>query len=279
MEYVDGAPIDDFANSNDLSLTDRLGLFLRVCEAVSHAHSHLVIPRDLKPSNILVTRDATPKLLDFGIAKLLTQDEAKDTQTRQLALTPDYASPEQLRGEKLTTATDIYSLGVILYELLTGAKPYNTDSHNVVEVVRVVCETEPAWPSRAWQDTETRGPGDTEKNRQISTDGTAPRTLSVSPSQLKGDLDSIILKALRKEPERRYSSVEQFAEDIRRHRAGLPVLASPDTWGYRVSKFARRNRVGVAAVALWTEMSEAGSLGEFYSGRPSEVSRHLTPCR
>jgi serine/threonine protein kinase len=246
LEYVEGETIIDYADRENLNLEERLTLFRQVCVAVSFAHSNLVIHRDLKPSNILVTKDGKVKLLDFGIAKVLKSDtDDATTATQMHVFTPEYASPEQVRGEKLTTATDVYSLGVNLYELLTGSRPYETDSKNIGEIIKAVCETEPVRPS-AWRDTETRRRGDTEKNRSLTA---SPRRF-IPASQLKGDLDNIILKALRKEPERRYSSVEQFSEDIRRQLEGLPVTASKDTWNYRASKFIQRNRISVAAAAL-----------------------------
>ncbi|HRH40900.1 MAG TPA: protein kinase, partial [Pyrinomonadaceae bacterium] len=245
MEYVEGVPLIEFAEQQDLNLKERLDLFREVCSAVLFAHQNLVIHRDLKPSNILINKEGKAKLLDFGIAKLLKSESENQTATQHFAFTPEYASPEQVRGEKLSTATDIYSLGVILYELLTGVRPFKTESKNISEIIKAVCETEPVRPS-AWQDTGTPRHRDTETNQTLTASPHRP----VPASQLKGDLDNIILKALRKEPERRYSSVEQFSEDIRRHQTGLPVTASKDTWSYRTSKFMQRNRIGVAAAAL-----------------------------
>lgn len=245
MEYVDGISIIDYANSNGLNLNERLGLFREVCSAVSFAHQNLVIHRDLKPSNILIGNDSYVKLLDFGIAKLLRSDEDQQTATQNFVFTPEYASPEQVRGEQLTTSTDIYSLGVILYELLSGHRPYQTASKNFSEIIKAVCETEPERPSSVVLRSSTISQNSTAENKPNTRTNS-----SISIPQLRGDLDNIILKALRKEPERRYSSVEQFSEDIRRHMAGLPVTATPDTWAYRATKFTRRNRVGVAAVAL-----------------------------
>lgn len=247
MEYVEGATILEYADAENLDLEARLKLFRKVCAVVSFAHQNLVIHRDLKPSNILVAKDGKVKLLDFGIAKLLKSDETNQTATQMHVFTPEYASPEQVRDEKLTTATDIYSLGVILYELLTGNRPYKTDSQNISEIIKSVCETKPVRPSSF-----VSRPLQIDKN--LTSFNKGQRT---NPKSLKGDLDNIILKSLRKEPERRYSSVEQFSEDIRRHLAGLPVSASADTWTYYTVKLIRRNRltVGAAAIVLITLLS------------------------
>jgi len=241
MEYVDGLPIDEYCKTRRLSTGDRLTLFRLVCGAVQYAHQNLVVHRDLKPSNILVTADGTPKVVDFGIAKLLNPEAAAQTvltQPQMRPMTLDYASPEQFRGHPITTATDIYSLGVVLYELLTGQHPYDLRQRSPVEIERIISEVEPDKPSAAVRQTE---PGESGV-----TDDVPPQPAS---RRLHGDLDNIVLMALRKEPQRRYASVEQLSEDIRRHLEGLPVIARTPTLRYRSSKFVRRHKVGVAAVA------------------------------
>ncbi|HEX8367993.1 MAG TPA: serine/threonine-protein kinase [Pyrinomonadaceae bacterium] len=248
MEYVEGLPIDDFCDAHNLDLQERLQIFRVVCETVTFAHRNLIVHRDLKPSNILVTADAVPKLLDFGISKLLTPEfeaENAHTVTKLGAMTPEYASPEQLRGLSVTTATDVYSLGVILYELLTARRPFEFRKHSAEEIIRAVGETEPERPSSVvnFQSPESENIG-TRRNKRPTTNN-GRRTKS-----LKGDLDNIVLKALKKEPNRRYSSVEQFSEDIRRHLSNLPVLARPDTLSYRATKFINRNRLAVFAGLL-----------------------------
>ena len=243
MEYVEGEPIIKYASASQLITTERLKLFRTVCSAVQYAHQNLVIHRDLKPSNILVTKDCEPKLLDFGIAKLLQADtdaEMELTDTAVRVMTPEYASPEQIRGERITTSSDVYSLGVLLYELLVGQRPYRVKSRQPEELAKAICEQQPEKPSVA----VTRGRGDGETRSQPNSQ------LAIGNRQLRGDLDNIVLMALRKEPQRRYASAEQFSEDIRRHLEGLPVIACKATLSYRASKFIRRNKIGVAAAAL-----------------------------
>jgi len=250
MEYVEGVDLIRFCGQTDLSVSEKLKIFRKVCEAVSYAHSRLVVHRDLKPSNILVNQKGEPKLLDFGISKLLSDAQTADkgTVTSFGMLTPNYASLEQFRGETVSTLTDVYSLGVILYELLTGNLPYDVGNKRFDEVARVVCETEPERPSsvvgKPWS------PGKETEQIPVITDKNAsanPKPKIQNPKFLKGDLDNIILKALRKEPARRYQSVEQFSEDIRRHLEGLTVTARPSTFTYRAEKFVKRNFATVAA--------------------------------
>ncbi len=253
MEYIDGRPIDEYCDSRRLSITQRLELFRAVCAAVDAAHRALIVHCDLKPSNILVTSGGVPKLLDFGIARIVqleTPDGAERTTTVPLTLmTPDYASPEQIRGAAVSTSSDVYSLGVILYELLTGRRPFRLKTRVRFELERIVCEQEPPRPSVVVEGGKATA--------QLCHDRQS------SPARwhrrLLGDLDTILLRALRKEPDRRYSSVEQFSEDIRRHLAGLPVIARNDTLMYLASKFIRR-RKGVVIAATLVLLSLLGGL-------------------
>jgi eukaryotic-like serine/threonine-protein kinase len=234
MEYVEGLSIDEYCNAHALSVVARLKLFREVCAAVSYAHRHLVIHRDIKRSNILITAEGVPKLLDFGIAKILKHgDEPLATMTGMRLMTPECASPEQVRGQPVTTASDVYSLGLVLYELLCGCSPYQFTNQSPPEMARVITETEPKRPSTA-----------------IARRDGSSKSQIPNPKMLRGDLDNIVLMALRKEPERRYQSVEQFSEDIRRHLEERPVLARKDTMGYRAAKFARRNKTALAAAAI-----------------------------
>ena len=232
MDYVDGIPIDAYAAALDRRAV--LELFLDVCDAVSYAHRSLVVHRDLKPSNILVDRQGRPKLLDFGIAKILDttlKHSQERTATALQALTPQFASPEQVRGEAITTATDVYSLGMVLYRIVTGRLPYAFPSLTPAAIAQTVCEAVPA------------------------------------PSQLSGDLDNILMMALRKEPERRYRSVQEFADDIQRALSDRPVLARPDTIRYRAAKFIQRHRFSAGAAALTLVAIVAGSSAAVYQGR------------
>jgi serine/threonine protein kinase/tetratricopeptide (TPR) repeat protein len=249
MEYIEGQTINQYCETRQLPTAERLVLFRMVCSAVQYAHSNLVVHRDIKPANVLVTAEGLPKLLDFGVAKLLNPELSGEPLTATgLALTPEYASPEQARGETITTASDVYSLGVLLYELLTRQRPYRLKSREVLEVLRAVCEEEPQKPSTAVARTEDAAVTDI-MPRTTGSGGQSPVMLEKLRRRLRGDLDNIMM-ALRKEPQRRYSSVEALSEDIRRHLAGLPVMASVPTLRYRSGKFIRRHKAAVAFAAL-----------------------------
>mgnify|MGYP002623180205 CR=1 FL=1 len=262
LEHVDGQPIDEYADGHELDVEARLDLFRDVCRALVYAHANLVVHRDLKPDNILVTAEGRVKLLDFGIAKVLADDEeaAPRTRTAMWALTPSYASPEQVRGEPVGTASDVYSLGVILYELLTGVRPYEIDGRSPTAVEQAVCASEPERPSTRVARDATQTPESAEAvGRKRASDPARLRR------RLSGDLDVICMKALRKEPERRYASVDALLDDVTRHLEGRTVHARPATLGYRLGKAVRRNRwaVGAAAAVLLT----SSTLVAFYTAR------------
>jgi hypothetical protein len=241
---VEGRPIDRFCADDGLSLRERLRIFVQVCAAVEYAHQHLVIHRDIKPGNILVTGDGTPKLLDFGIAKLLDSETGleRSTYTTMRVMTPESASPEQLEGKPVTVAADVYALGVLLYRLAAGRSPYgDTPALAGADLIRVVCERVPDRPGVH-----------------------AP----VPP-----DVDMIVMKSLRKEPGRRYASVAQLSEDVRRFLDGRPVLASPDSFRYRAGKFVSRHRVGVSAAAALVVAITAGVAATVWQARVANRER------
>jgi len=253
MEYIDGEPIDTYCDRRCLTIEARLKLFQAVCAAVHRAHQNLIVHRDLKPSNILVTAEGTPKLLDFGIAKWLDDRQTMHTVAVTHAdfrvMTPDHASPEQIRGEPITTASDIYVLGVLLHELLCGFKPFSVRGLRFAELERAICEDDAPSPSAAIG--MARDSGHSSIEQLAAQRGATPARLQ---RQLRGDLDNIVAMAMRKEPERRYSSVEQLNADIDRLQRGLPVIARPDSWSYRSGKFIKRHGaalgLGAAFLAL-----------------------------
>lgn len=257
MEFVEGEPIDRWCDARTLPLDGRFELFGHVCDAVQYAHRHLVVHRDLKPGNILVTADGQVKLLDFGIARLLdsTGSAADTTLTDLHAMTPEYAAPEQVRGGAVSTGTDVYALGVLLYALLTGRRPHDLRGRTPAEVERIVCDTTPATPSTLF------GPGgDTGDMRtRAAARGSTPERLHRA---LRGDLDLIVQKALRKEPEERYRSVAALHEDIERFRAGRPIHARPPSAGYRLRRFVRRRRGPVAVAAVLVAVLIGGAFRE-----------------
>ncbi|MGH7507297.1 MAG: serine/threonine-protein kinase, partial [Longimicrobiales bacterium] len=267
MELIDGSPITTYCDERGLVIEQRLRLFRAAAEAVACAHRNLVVHRDLKPSNVLVTVDGQVKLLDFGIAKMLEEPEDARALTRSglYMLTPEYAAPEQVRGGTITTATDVYMLGALLYELLSGHRAHRFDHHTPAELERVICEQDPVPPSTAVIAGSARGAGPAR-----GTTSGADRRQTVTRRlrrRLHGDLDNIVMKALRKEPDRRYPSVDAMIDDIGRYESGRPVLARRDSFGYRSSKFIRRNRAAVAAAGFVVVSLLAGMTTTTYQAR------------
>lgn len=244
MDFVEGERIDAYCDTRELTVPERLRLFCTACEAIQYAHTKDVIHRDLKPSNILITRDGSVKLLDFGIAKVLRQSGAEGTlmtQSGAALMTIEYASPEQIQGDTIRPQSDVYSLGVLLYELLTGRRPYRTEGQLMHVIARAICEEEPMAPSRAVLDpgAEHAYTDPEAQTQEYLSTSVSTRRVDLS-RRLAGDLDSILLKALRKEPQWRYVSPAEFCDDIRRHLAGTRVLARDDTFRYRVERIVRR---------------------------------------
>ncbi|PEN11071.1 hypothetical protein CRI94_16755 [Longibacter salinarum] len=280
MEYVEGRPITTYCDENELSINERIDLFQTVAQAVQHAHQNLIVHRDLKPNNILVTPDGTVKLLDFGIAKVLDSSAHHDrmnlpsTRTGFHLMTPEYAAPEQVKGESITTATDVYALGVLLYELLTGHRPYQLQQRSPYEIVQAVCEADPTRPSTVVLETKEVGPPSS--GEQITPDDVSSRR-NLEPAELRrrlrGDLDAIILRALRKAPADRYRTADALAEDLHRFRNSQPVEARTGTLRYRVEKLIQRNRSAVIASGLGVLLLIGYALTVTYQARQIAAER------
>ena len=263
MEYIDGRPLTQWCDENRLSIRERLPLFQQVAAAVQSAHQALVVHRDLKPGNILVTSDGRVKLLDFGIARLLPQESGSDslpsTMSTVRSFTPDYAAPEQVRGDKAGTGVDIYALGVVLFELLTGQRPFQVSAQRLSEIERVICETPAPAPSTRISESRPEQLGE--------------RSVARVRSQISGDLDSIVMMALRKEPSRRYGSAELMSRDVSAYLKGHPVSGRPDGLGYRMQKFVRRRKLETAAIGIATVSLVAGLIGVTIQARRAEAQR------
>ena len=283
MEFVEGIPITKYCDQLKFNIEERLQLFRKICDAVSYIHQNSIIHRDLKPSNILVTDDGAPKLLDFGIARILMPQglltTVEQTATGVQLFTPQYASPEQVRGERGTRSSDIYSLGVLLYELLCGHQPLQLKNRSPLEVLKIVSEQEPIAPSTAALTTEEIARE--EKTQELLSPETVADLRQDSPDKLqrrlRGDLDNITLKALRKEPEQRYKSVEELSEDVRRHLEKLPVKARKASLAYRAAKFVRRNRISATFAALLLVLLLAVGASWAYFYWRAQNGRHPAP--
>lgn len=273
MELVDGEPLDAYCGRLDLGIEERIELIRTVCSAVALAHSRLVVHCDLKPANILVTADGILKLLDFGIARLVEPDQQPRPATTGWWMTPEYASPERLRGEPVTTAADVYALGVMLYELLTGRRPHDLGSGSPEEVVRAVCEQEPIRPSHVVTRSGALTGGAGVEPPQLSPAGPPDANPRRLRRRLAGDLDTIVLRALAIDPARRYGSVIQLSDDLRRHLAGLPIRARPDRFAYRAGKFVGRYRAAVVAAALAVVSLCGGLVATIQQTRVARVER------
>jgi len=280
MEYVEGRPITTYCDEEELSIDERIDLFQKVAGAVQHAHQNLIVHRDLKPNNILVTPDGTVKLLDFGIAKVLEASAHRDlvnapsTRTGFHLMTPEYAAPEQVRGGDITTATDVYALGVLLYELLTGHRPYQLNQRSAYDIVQAVCEADPTRPSTIVLQTRDVGPP---SEQQTVTPEDVSTVRQLSPDQLqrrlRGDLDSIILHSLRKAPADRYRTADALAEDLQRFRSNQPVRARRGTLQYRVQKLFERNRSAVVGASLFVVLLIGYAVTVTYQARQIAAER------
>lgn len=271
MEFIDGVPITEFCKEKQLSIDARLRLFIKVCKAVQYAHQNLIIHRDIKPGNILVNKEGRPKLLDFGVAKLLDKDlefsNSDLTKTGMWHLTPEFASPEQIVGKNITTASDIYSLGVLLYNLLSGFAPYKITNNSPLAINKIINEEKILKPSEiVTQQIRQKLDGEDKRISDVN-------LFKISSKKLKGDLDNIILKAMHKDPDQRYLSVQDFANDINNYLNGLPIKARKDTLSYRTSKFIKRHKVGVALFILFNILVFAGIAAIIYQGRIAAIER------
>jgi len=268
MEYIDGVPITEYCVEEKLSIPEILKLFTTVCNAIQYAHQNLVVHRDIKPGNILVNREGRPKLLDFGVAKLLDQDTSSTkedlTKTGTWHLTPEYASPEQIKGIGITTSSDTYSLGILLYQLLTGETPYKIYNSSPLAISKILDESKISLPSENVKNIT----GESENE-----DKTKPVNNIFLHKQLRGDLDNIVMKAMHKDPNQRYSSVKEFSNDIERYLNGLPVIARKDTFTYRASKFVQRHKTGVILFVLFNIVVLSGIAAIIYQARIAAKER------
>lgn len=290
LEYVDGYPITEYCDKNKLDILARIKLFEQVCEAVHYAHQRLVIHRDLKPSNIMVTQDGMVKLLDFGIAKIMAQDtdgQQLITQTGFSVMTPEYASPEQIRFDNITTSSDGYTLGLLLCELLTGVLPYDVKRKSPLEIGRIITDSMPGKPSTLLRSARNQASGMDSQGAENTTHAQGERGLqSDFPGhssqwirKLKGDLDNIVLKALRKEPERRYGSVRELLQDLRNYRHNLPVSARRETFSYTAGKFIRRHKAGVAAALVTAVLLISLTLVSIWQAKIAREQRTIAEHR